>query len=113
MRISDWSSDGCSSDLVNVGALTPEQFATRKEAFRRGLYAKVIQSQPAVDAVADLEAGNYDAALGDPVLKGFLLTQAAWRLQAEPAQGRAARSAARRVGKGGVSTFRSRWSPYH
>src|SRR3546814_11539946 len=110
MRISDWSSDVCSSDL--------------NEAFRRGLFAAAIQSRPAVDAAAALEAGVYDDALDDPALKDFLLTQTRWRLQSEQAQGKAAagvlveaarhgRSEERRVGKECVSTCRSRWSPYH
>src|SRR3546814_12787572 len=107
MPISDWSSDVCSSDLreplaaerfaadgtallqsqVKAGALTPDQFALRNEAFRRGLFAAAIQSRPAVDAAAALAAGVYAAALDDPALKDFLLTQPHWRLQTAQAQG--------------------------
>src|SRR3546814_17414598 len=101
MPISDWSSDVCSSDLreplaaerfasdgpallqyqVNAGALTPDQFALRNEAFRRGLFAAAIQSRPAGDAAAALEAGVYDDAPADPVLKEVLLTKTRVRIQ--------------------------------
>src|SRR3546814_11696494 len=88
MRISDWSSDVCSSDLAARGIVD-----------RRG-----------------------DAA--DPVLVFLEVERAARRdIAAHPpfpcriiGRGRAARlirSEERRVGKGCVSTCRSRWSPYH
>lgn len=80
-------------DQLAAGALTAEQFAARNEDFRRKLFAAVVQSQPAADAVADLEAGLYDAVLGDPALRDHLLTQARWRLQSEAVQGQAAAQA--------------------
>ncbi|MGD1878323.1 MAG: hypothetical protein ACFB13_12600 [Kiloniellaceae bacterium] len=75
--------------LLESGALTAEQFAGQSAAFRRSLYTKVVRSQPAADALADLEEGVYDQALGDPELKQFLQTETAWRLQSETAQGAA------------------------
>lgn len=77
-----------------AGALTAEQFTARNQDFRRKLFSAVAQGQAAADAVADLEAGLYDAVLGDPALKDYLLTQARWRLQSEAAQGQAAAQAA-------------------
>src|SRR3546814_21179140 len=96
MRISDWSSDVCSSDLVGLNALKqwPEfleiiAFLTVRDLFGRALFrtrAYVTQSGAVVFSVL---------------------------LEAELVQKRAIieRSAARRVGKECVSTCRSRWSP--
>src|SRR3546814_9497026 len=87
MRISDWSSDVCSSDLRDLlrghddvrGALA-------------GRYTHVL-----VDEFQDT----------DPLQVEIL-----WRLCGEPPDGDP-RSEERRVGKECVSTCRSRWSPYH
>src|SRR3546814_20738577 len=93
MRISDWSSDVCSSDL-------PEQ---REYEHRHpgGADLELLgdgRRVAARPALADLPGG---AALGDGV----------------PGSGAAAplggSSEERRVGKECVSTCRSRWSPYH
>src|SRR5690606_5884562 len=88
--------------LLKAGALTAEQASARNEGFRRGLFAAAIQAQPAAAAVARLKAGAYDAALDDPSLKYFLLTQAGWRLQSEQAQGAAAAAAAVERARRGV-----------
>src|SRR3546814_14609680 len=89
MRISDWSSDVCSSDLahqpVHAGlGLEPAVGEVALDAHRRRL-------DPGHVAATDLHQ------LGLP----------ATRL------GPAQRSAERRVGTECVSTCRSRWSPYH
>src|SRR3546814_20438915 len=95
MRISDWSSDVCSSDL-------------RIERNERPAAAR----QPDEPLLAlDLPFGRDD--LGDRTDHG----QAARAL--EPRRGRVAdthlrkRSEERRVGKECVSTCRSWWAPYH
>src|SRR3546814_15756093 len=92
MRISDWSSDVCSSDLVRgrfdpyaVGlVMLGDQEEVRMDNFRRGRfqYLREIDSRWAVDDEHGVR----------PVL---------------------ARSEERRVGKECVSTCSSRWSPYH
>src|SRR3546814_5465483 len=85
MRISDWSSDVCSSDL--------NESARRYEAFSL--------------CGSDVPGQTYD---GDrprsaPVPRpGFMN---------EGDTARTSRSEERRVGKECVSTCRSRWSPYH
>src|SRR3546814_12713129 len=87
MRISDWSSDVCSSDLLPRhlslfcgGTAAPEAWLRpdrrRADALRRALRAR----HP-----------------------GRQLVGITWR----------SRSEERRVGKECVSTCRSRWSPYH
>src|SRR3546814_12674544 len=106
MRISDWSSDVCSSDL-------PEQAA--KPLACLGIGA----STGGIHALGQLFAG-LAAPLGVPIL----LTQhlpasfgraftAGCRWRSIRSARRPARSEERRVGKEGVSTCRSRWSPYH
>src|SRR3546814_17375482 len=92
MRISDWSSDVCSSDLVGaaVGAALEEV----------GLAGQA-------DKLAD------ELAHGDQRLLDFAIALAAQPrllLLDEPTAGR---SEERRVGKECVSTCRSRWSPDH
>src|SRR3546814_15553222 len=89
MRMSDWSSDVCSSDLEERAreALTELQQAT-------------VAQQEAIAAVqADLLRAEQQA-----------LEHARARAEAER---EAARSEERRVGKECVSTCRSRWATYH
>src|SRR3546814_17162059 len=100
MRISDWSSDVCSSDLLTdtdngcipfnrLGIGTASQEARdwvlgnpfRNQKFQQDVFAANLSFDP-----FDLPAGPVSVALG--------------------------RSEERRVGKGWVSTCRSRWAPY-
>src|SRR3546814_16291060 len=91
MRISDWSSDVCSSDLVEAAL----EVARGAPPLRRtGALPVPVDLAEAVDARrAKLRAG---------------LSQAPARIV-----DCVARSEERRVGKECVSTCRSRWSPYH
>src|SRR3546814_19121529 len=107
MRISDWSSDVCSSDLALALAdksrhLRPVRVDIANDA---GLNAKsILQAAdgvlPARKCVADelgIGAGQRNACI-------FLAENLVDLLN---------RSEERRVGKECVSTCRSRWSPYH
>src|SRR3546814_7996143 len=85
MRISDWSSDVCSSDLLERAKLAREYVEHHDEGER--------QQQPAA-RLADRGDGMADRV-------------------ADPEQTFHDRSEERRVGKECVSTCRSRWSPYH
>src|SRR3546814_11669666 len=101
MRISDWSSDVCSSDLAEVEAVErgslARGFEQPFENFRAGPGPMPFdQSGRGVSAVAD---GDRDALVPPP-------------LGAGPVDG-GERSEERRVGKECGSTCRSRWSPYH
>src|SRR3546814_6793390 len=91
MRISDWSSDVCSSDLyVEAGA---EIVQTAEEIFAQSdMVVKVKEPQPVERAM--LREGQ--------ILYTYLY------LAPDPD-----RSEERRVGKECVRTCRSRWSPYH
>src|SRR3546814_15326463 len=98
MRISDWSSDVCSSDLRLAGTdgmvlLASDSMAGEPYAGMRNFslslnYPTVTKAKKIFDALAD--GGEIRMPFG----KTF------WR------------SEERRVGKECVSTCRSRWSPY-
>src|SRR3546814_10596960 len=88
MRISDWSSDVCSSDLNRMKSLLPIVFV----AVLSGC-AAIKPGEPAVVKTDAVRLGLQDSAIAWPTEQ--------WR------------SEERRVGKECVSTCRSRWSPYH
>src|SRR3546814_15210672 len=128
MRISDWSSDVCSSDLAarhrgdeDVGAVVVARLG---KADPRGVAAdNVIAAAVEIDRRGRIELLDHL----DLILIGM-----ARRLQADDEDivavrlfggehgaarrqdigQRLARSEERRVGKEGVSTCRSRWAPY-
>src|SRR3546814_13064022 len=93
MRISDWSSDVCSSDLDDSGARPP-----------RG-------AQPDRDrlAAAVRRPGTGDRAAGALAHRDALPQLSGHRSLGDQIP---LRSEERRVGKECVSTCRSRWSPY-
>src|SRR3546814_1349112 len=93
MRISDWSSDVCSSDLPRARRLTPH----RRGAKARGVCRASQEIRPA----ARESVGATPPPKEQPPRK----------LSGQ--QDRAGRSEERRVGKECVSMCRSRWSPYH
>src|SRR3546814_13441354 len=115
MRISDWSSDVCSSDLaldlVGIELAGAHLLADHRDRQR---YREIL------DAIDDFTIRR---------LVGQLLDEAdddlgnAWLQRRHPVRGeclvhqathaRVRRSEERRVGKEGVSTLRSRWSPYN
>src|SRR3546814_3462238 len=83
MRISDWSSDVCSSDLWNAFVCRPEQHVVFDARGRQSLCVRGTQC-------AHRHTGRNLAKVEE-----------------------VRRSEERRVGKECVSTCRSRWSPYH
>src|SRR3546814_3190907 len=100
MRISDWSSDVCSSDLscIIIG-----------DVRRKAQVARRTQVQ------ADLDPVDVGAAAVDRIGVEVDRREQA-RLNIAPVDvigGDVDRSEERRVGKECVSTCRSRWSPYH
>src|SRR3546814_19065079 len=101
MRISDWSSDVCSSDLgedrivVNEIALAFEQ--------HRLMLPAGVEVEPAI--VADRDEGGFKLVLELPPLR----RDARLRLDRTLAEVGLERSEERRVGKECVSTCRSRW----
>src|SRR3546814_11314903 len=100
MRISDWSSDVCSSDLAAVvveGLVAP------------GLGAVDLERQVRGHEVLSVEADARDLRLGPAAELERQHRVGRDRVVAE----QPLRSEERRVGKECVSTCRSRWSPYH
>src|SRR3546814_4994707 len=85
MRISDWSSDVCSSDLAELRGRAGGGTGGRRAADRAGAASAHRAAQ-----LRRVRAGEI------PVVGDF-----------------GGRSEERRVGKECVSTCRSRWSPYH
>src|SRR3546814_20357186 len=116
MRISDWSSDVCSSDLETAGLILAER---RKQ--RRGVHGR-----RSIERVGD---GGFAL----PLRIGKIAHRRGHGMPSQPlaideqrarAGGGAGPTAlpipkrrgdrkSVRVGKGGVSTCRSRWSQYH
>src|SRR3546814_17393044 len=109
MRISDWSSDVCSSDLIARTYIRVLASARRVElADRQKDNAATIAS--AVDARVD--AGK-DAAVQTQRADLLRATAGMAAQKARRAYQASLRSAERRVGKACVSTSRSRWDPSH
>src|SRR3546814_13397984 len=94
MRISDWSSDVCSSDLNRRGLMS--EYDT--------LMAHVVPALGAIE-LSDLPPHHMAQWFED-------VANSAPRLRSGAAQA-PRRSEERRVGKECVSKCRSRWSPYH
>src|SRR3546814_15149917 len=121
MRISDWSSDVCSSDL----RLRRQWFNKRKSV--TAMLREVIYNQPAqlLDSDADNKVVDADLALqalgADHVAFGYLTTtitvadesraRVEEKVRAIERIVNGLRSEERRVGKESVSTCRSGWSP--
>src|SRR3546814_11918775 len=94
MRISDWSSDVCSSDLKPPSRIDEEQRRSRKIRHCPGL-KRHTPARPH-KRTADKTGRYIGAEFCRDLQERFVL-----------------RSEERRVGKECVSTCRSRWSPYH
>src|SRR3546814_2626108 len=102
MRISDWSSDVCSSDLEISGAIADNRGNVEKLIADAALTMENLRQ-----ATGDLE--SMAASLQTNV--ETLTTRADDTLVAFESM--ASRSEERRVGKEWVSTCRSRWSQWH
>src|SRR3546814_12674470 len=107
MRISDWSSDVCSSDLG-------------KALVRREMVAALQFEQPDIGLrgqaqrmVRLLVFSRTDGAVTAAALVIVGLGEGTGIAEAEPVACRRDRSEERRVGKACVRACRSRWSPFH
>src|SRR3546814_12716817 len=105
MRISDWSSDVCSSDLLDFERF--EEIARLDVGEVLGEGHAAFEPGPNLGDVVLEPAQRRDLALIDD---DILARDARLQRLAEHALGR---SEERRVGKEGVSPCRSRWSTYH
>src|SRR3546814_14218998 len=103
MRISDWSSDVCSSDLIGSlrrpGYRLPTVFdhaGNIDRVFHQFEVPRILLGK--IEDIID-DRQEMPSAISD-ILRVYFVV-------------RIARSEERRVGKECVSTCRSRWSPYH
>src|SRR3546814_12874956 len=106
MRISDWSSDVCSSDLAPNKAWYMLLPTLNNERIMVGSFCLGVIDGILEDA---LEYMKQRHAFGKPIGQ----FQALQHYVADIATMQTTRSEERRVGKECVSTCRSRWSPYH
>src|SRR3546814_15546493 len=104
MRISDWSSDVCSSDLDQMDRLMPKNRIVSDS--RKVVY--YYRASP--DRRRILFGGRVSLGESDPRVSAPRLHAAMAGIFPELAR---TRSEERRVGKECVSTCRSRWSPSH
>src|SRR3546814_11494937 len=122
MRISDWSSDVCSSDLrenvaqaaVKLAEATRDATAHDAQAINRKI--ETIDSRARAGQIrrSDLEKdiARLEAIIESEGGKGLASLAAAADEEADAATQALARSEERRVGKECVSTCRSRWPRY-
>src|SRR3546814_15800402 len=100
MRISDWSSDVCSSDLLSLPFLVAAH--SDECLLRHGISSKQGYPQGRQENIAGVQV----MILGVTYSQWqFVLVGAGWTI--------VLRSEERRVGKECVSRCRFRWSPYH
>src|SRR3546814_7695734 len=120
MRIGDWSSDVCSSDLLGPGPGDGlvEQQQLRPQRERQGDLEqaplavgqrahRVVGPQGEADAVEDAEGSR-----AQPLVAAHRCPESC-RTPLTRLHRQHDRSEKRRVGKECVTTCRSRWSPYH
>src|SRR3546814_14496385 len=104
MRISDWSSDVCSSDLRAKYLLAEMEEAEQATRGVDSLHGVIRLAMPVLYGVREVI----------PALATFLARHPDLRVEMIMSDARQnLRSEERRVGKELVSTCRSRWSPYH
>src|SRR3546814_16352928 len=118
MRISDWSSDVCSSDLPSsrLGPLSPaERAAVIQSSAVAGKYEAAVNRESAHEMLAERAGEAVVADDAAPAQRsGGAAGGGGWigRVGKKLVMAVAGRTEERRVGQGGVSTCRSRWWAY-
>src|SRR3546814_8601959 len=114
MRISDWSSDVCSSDLCFPLVHRLRHPVQVFDAAGLALFAVLGTQKALLFDINPLAAAMLGimSGIGGGMLRDVLLAQVPQVLKAEVYAVAALRSEERRVGKECVSTCRSGWSPY-
>src|SRR3546814_15973619 len=109
MRISDWSSDVCSSDLFDTWAYATRDWSPLRRWLSRSKMMLIVSRNFMVDRSAGIsELLRQD---GQRNLRNW--GRLFWYLMIYPGMMRRIRSEERRVGNECVSTCRYRWWPYH
>src|SRR3546814_21118869 len=113
MRISDWSSDVCSSDLLLF--LDGDDQDQLTWALKQDANAKLILVKGAPLELMTARQRRFYFDQGGKLTERFGIRSvpARVRTQGRVLEIRELKSEDRRVGKDGVNTFRSRWAPYH
>src|SRR3546814_14453906 len=113
MRISDWSSDVCSSDLLGRGdaAIDGELGSLDARRFADGFYTLRLTARDISGRVSVTEA-QVELRSGVDKLGRYTTTRTDFAGAVGGVPVELVRSEERRVGKECVSTCRSRWSPY-
>src|SRR3546814_14189052 len=106
MRISDWSSDVCSSDLVESPTHEEAEYVEKK-LMDPNQHPPSPAHEEARTEEEDIEPEDEEEEEEEEDEDVAQLSAAPEAIDVTP------RSEERRVGKGGVSTCRSRWSPDH
>src|SRR3546814_11382365 len=116
MRISDWSSDVCSSDLIEQGdidlGIAAESRIAPPQTATPHLGGHTCIGVVATNAVLDKTALRHVAGMAHDGL-ARAIRPVHTPFDGDTLFAMATRSEERRVGKECVSTCRSRWSPYH
>src|SRR3546814_18758353 len=105
MRISDWSSDVCSSDLGHTAAAPAARNPGRLS--RSGPVARVLAAGPLRGDSVMLPPWVSHCELDDQMIFLDVRRNRYWAMSAETI------SEERRVGKECVRTCRTRWTPVH
>src|SRR3546814_13488706 len=116
MRISDWSSDVCSSDLFSQNCVCHLTVYRRELLERVGGFRKGTEGAQDWDLTLRVIEHLQPNQIGHipKVLYHWRMISGSTALApGEKSYAHLARSEERRVGKECVSTYRSRWSPYH
>src|SRR3546814_2619528 len=110
MRIRDWSSDVCSSDLAlaKTGLASLPIFLRGADELRMRLYEQLLANAVGVVVRPASRPAPWQDVLEPASIRRLGFDDAEALLPYGPQ-----RSEERRVGKECVSTCRSRWSPYH
>src|SRR3546814_15889023 len=108
MRISDWSSDVCSSDLYEWGDSRVD--AAKLKAGWQDFAGRVAAQRPMLEKIG---IAYRVAPPGARIANGKLEANSMFPGTVIEYRVGDGRSEERRVGKECVSTCRSRWSPYH
>src|SRR3546814_2127868 len=106
MRISDWSSDVCSSDLIEARSGSLLWFGALVGLWTTGSFIETIRDiiRRAYGVTFSRPFWEYRLGSVGMIIASVILAMIAFSIS---------RSEERRVGKECVSTCRSRWSPYH
>src|SRR3546814_17669352 len=110
MRISDWSSDVCSSDLLEKVIADPA-VAVKSDPDATASDASPLRPD-VVAAVTKAVHARFPGLPITPSMSAGATDSLHFRAVGVPSYG-VARSEERRVGKECVSTFKYRYSPYH